>query len=1220
MTTVGSAYIHVHAITDKVDGEIRKGFSNINTNFAGNAGKKMAKSFSHGFQSSSSKNVMGKFADGLKEIAPKAEKTRKHFANLVRTGYFLNGALGGIIGGLSAVGGGLTALIGAAGGASASLIVLANGGFAMAAGMVAAKIALGGVGKALSALNKQGKGAADNTKQIEDAETNLARVIESNREALIEANNDVRDAQLALNQAIKDGAEEIQQLGFSAEEAALSESKAALELEKARETLMRVQDLPPNSRARKEAELAFQEAELNLRMAKDKSADLNKEQNRLAKTGVAGTEAVINATNALAQAETKKAKTVRDGLRQQADAEKQLADAKKGNDSGGTDPFAGLTKSQIEFVQNLQTLKPLYKELQESLAAALLPKLWDSISMVADKAFETIKVGLTKVAGSLGNASISLATAITEAGNLADLGTVFSNSATLIESLGRTMGSVWGSAMSLLVAAGPMTQRFATSIETAAAKFDAFLNTKQATGELQAFFDRAGQIMADLGAVFGNIFKGIGGIIMANFGPGSGGDIMIQWLKDATSGFANIGKDGQAVGFFQDLARNSISVFQAVGSLLKEIGKLGAMKEVGQTFDILKTGAPFVGTIMQEAVKAGPALASLITTIAEILSLLADANQSNWFFNTLNYVATKIRDFLATELVQKILDILGPIMGVISAVGMMGSIFVSVASLMIGYMILMSKGIGLIQTRFQQLGAMISKHPLIAILVLITALIVILYNTNQEFADQMNAIFAQLQAALVPLGAVFAQVFGVLAQAFNDLMASGVIDSLVNALAQILIVVVQLAAGLITGLIPVVSVLIEAFGTVMSTLMPIITQILQVVADAILQLVPVLLPLVDVIVQLFGTLMAALAPLIPVLIDALVPIIQQLADLFLNSLGTVLNSMIPLIMSLADAFIQIMNVILPLIPVLIAALIPAFMAILDALLPLIPTLLDALIPAILMLVEAFLPLISVIIDSVMPIIVMLIETLMPLITTLIDALMPAITSIIEAFAPFLPLLIDLIMMGLNVLMPIIKMLADIFAALLPPIMSVVKFIISMLLPVFSWIIDAVGNVIRFIPQLAEGFKNVFNGIASFVRNVWNGILGFIEGGINMFIDMLNGLLDGYNIIAGALGLAKAGRVPKVHIARLAEGGIVSPAGGGQMALIAEAGRPERVEPLDPDGLSKRDKKMIEFLVAKQGGGGGVTINVQAAPGMDERELAAAVSREITFQMRKGAVA
>jgi hypothetical protein len=263
------------------------------------------------FRNARGSNPFEKIANGLRELAPGAENAALKFRSLTRANFTLGTGLNVLLGGIFSVLGGLVSLAGAAGGAAASLGVVANGAFALVAGMIAARVALGGVGRALGALNRQSSGAADNTRQVQQAEQALAQTIERNRETLINANNEVRRSQLALNEAIKQGQEEIQQLGFDAEEAALSESRAALELDKAREILARTQDLPPNSRARKEAELAFQEAELNLRRAKDRSSDLNEEQDRLAKTGVAGTESVIQANKELAESEADKSRNIR---------------------------------------------------------------------------------------------------------------------------------------------------------------------------------------------------------------------------------------------------------------------------------------------------------------------------------------------------------------------------------------------------------------------------------------------------------------------------------------------------------------------------------------------------------------------------------------------------------------------------------------------------------------------------------------------------------------------------------------------------------------------------------------------------------------------------------------------------------------------------------------------------------------------------------------------
>ena len=74
-----------------------------------------------------------------------------------------------------------------------------------------------------------------------------------------------------------------------------------------------------------------------------------------------------------------------------------------------------------------------------------------------------------------------------------------------------------------------------------------------------------------------------------------------------------------------------------------------------------------------------------------------------------------------------------------------------------------------------------------------------------------------------------------------------------------------------------------------------------------------------------------------------------------------------------------------------------------------------------------------------------------------------------------------------------------------------------------------------------------------------------------------------------------------------------------LAQIAEAGRAERVEPLDSSGLSVRDRAMIEML-SKNGSGleGNINISVYPAQGMNESELATKISRVLALQLRKGA--
>jgi murein DD-endopeptidase MepM/ murein hydrolase activator NlpD len=91
-----------------------------------------------------------------------------------------------------------------------------------------------------------------------------------------------------------------------------------------------------------------------------------------------------------------------------------------------------------------------------------------------------------------------------------------------------------------------------------------------------------------------------------------------------------------------------------------------------------------------------------------------------------------------------------------------------------------------------------------------------------------------------------------------------------------------------------------------------------------------------------------------------------------------------------------------------------------------------------------------------------------------------------------------------------------------------------------------------------------------------------------------------------------------HGVKLAKGGVVAPSAGGTMALLAEAGQHERVTPLDAEGFTPAERRMLEALESSLGGGGGGdTYNVHPTPGMNETALADLVLRRVAWNRRRG---
>jgi phage-related protein len=1103
VAVVGEASIIIRPITAGFAGAVKRDLDRVG-GLAGGAGSRAGKQFGGAFGKAfgpTGKNIFSNDQIG------KAMATGKAFASLQRTGMTLQTAFSALAGGLGAVISSVVSLGASAAAAAPSLLVLGSVLTTVAIGAIAAKLALGGVGAALSKyLKAQKKGAKDTTAaddRIEDAYRRRLEVIERNKEAILEADaeiakatKEVEEAQLDYNKALEEANETIQQLGFDAEDAALAEKKAALELEKAREGLQRAQDLPPNSRARKEAELAYAEAELNLRKAKDRNGDLAKEQERLAKTGPAGVEGVIkaseklaNAADAVVDAEMAKNKTIIEGARAQADAQRELDRAKRDKKkSVEDDPLEGLNDSQKEFVKFLASLKPKIDEIKKAASDAFLPKLTTAITLVAKEAFPVIETGVAKVGDALGNASIEIAKAITESGNLKDLATLFENAATNIELLGTIIGNVWGIFLSYAKAIQPLTEKFLKYLGDATKKYEEYLDTPEGAKALEDFFNTAGEVAAEIGEVFKEAFGALGVIIKANVGPGTGGQFLLDWLQDSLKGFKDFGKtvEGQQElkDFFLNSSKNAASALGAVGAFFKEILIAGADPNVGKAFDILKGGSDAFGSILKKSNEAAPSLATLVVNIIKIIDLLTDSGQMKTFFDTLNVAATVVRKILENDVVAAIAKVLGPITGFLLAFGLIKIILIAVGNFILYVLILAFNALATIFTVvstavkifigvFRALSTALMANPIGAIILLIVALVAIfvtLYKKNEAFREIVDKVFTFVKNFIGDAIDAVVGYFKMLAE-----IGAKVWDFILDAL--------KFVWGLVEGYFKLV------FG------------FWKAIVETIIGLGLIIWDF------LFDKIKA----------------VWELVSGWWN-----------------------------------------------------------------------------------------------------DTILPFITGIVTKVAEFGAKIWSWIYDKIMAVWTTVKGFWD--TTIYPFVSGIVNTVKTKAGAIWDFISGTISGVWAkvtgfFTNTIYPFISGIGAKIAGFAKGMWDGLKNGLESVVNFIIRGVNLIIKGINLLIKAANAVKIGddikEIKDILPVNFAQGGIVPATPGGMLARIGEAGRAERVEPLDPDGLSKRDKAMIQLL-SGGGAGGGTTINVYPSQGMNESELAEIVSRKIAFAMRKGA--
>jgi hypothetical protein len=423
---------------------------------------------------------------------------------------------------------------------------------------------------------------------------------------------------------IRELREEMQQLAFSAEEAALSQEKASISLEKARENLARVQNLPPDNRARREAELAYQEADLAYRKAKDRNADLQEQINNPEKKGGAGGGAA-------------------------------------------NDPYKDLTETQKKFAQYLVSVQPRMKELKEAAASSFLPELTKQMQeMFRGGFFQMLVKGFEDVSKGLATATRGFAGTMFDPQNKNNMAAFFKNTGTTVGTLGGTLGKAFGGFITLMRAIQPLISRFTLFLDSKADKFGS--NMQGNFANIMQFFKDAGDAAAGWGTILGRIFEKFKGMIKANVGPGTGGQLLLDFFNHGITGFR--GLDGAAGEFarkqhFLAAATNLKAMLESLSKIFGFMTDLGTDPAVAAFWGTLAELEGPLEEIFGSIQGASDELAKLLVSIVEIIAAFADAGQLEAYMGILSDILKGIASFVRT--IAPLMQMMGPLVGAIGA-------------------------------------------------------------------------------------------------------------------------------------------------------------------------------------------------------------------------------------------------------------------------------------------------------------------------------------------------------------------------------------------------------------------------------------------------------------------------------------------------------------------------------------------------------------------------
>jgi len=603
MAVVGEARIVVIADTRNVKDQIRKGFHGA-TAEAQRASEEVSKAFNNGL-------TRGTNGSGFSRWSREAKEVSKEFHRAIRNSYKWQAATGALLQSIMALGGGILALIGNMAGAASAGIALVGMMAQLKVASLVGKQAFSGVMQAVKAGSEPAAGTAKTIRELK---------------------------------------EEMQQLAFAAEAATLGEEKAALNLEKARAALAQVQNLPPDNRARREAELAYQEADLAYRKAKDRNADL----------------------------------------------QEQIANPNKRSGRGAAaDPYKDLTETQKKFAQYLVSVKPRMKELREAAASSFLPELTKQMQeMFRGGFFQMLVKGFSDVSKGLANATKGFAGTLFDPQTKNNLSVFFKNSATTVGTLGSTLGKAFGGFITLMRAIQPLISRFSLFLNSKADNFGK--NMQGNFANIMGFFKDAGDAAAGWGRLLGRLFEKFKEMIKANVGPGTGGQLLLDFFNKGIVGFR--GLDGAAGEFarkqhFLASATNLKAMLDSLGKIFGFLSDIGTDPAIATFWGTLAELEGPLATIFDSIQSSSDELAKLLVTIVEIIAAFADEGQLTAYLRVLGDILKGIGAFVRT--IGPILQIIGPLVGAIGA--------------LVTAQLLLSKVTKIVAGTFLNFGAMIGK-------------------------------------------------------------------------------------------------------------------------------------------------------------------------------------------------------------------------------------------------------------------------------------------------------------------------------------------------------------------------------------------------------------------------------------------------------------------------------------------------------------------------------
>lgn len=437
---------------------------------------------------------------------------------------------------------------------------------------------------------------------------------------------------------------------------------------------------------------------------------------------------------------------------------------------------------------------------------------------------------------------------------------------------------------------GPLFLWVAQGLDSLGKKFQNWANSVAGQNAIKAFIEYTKTNLPKIGQIFGNVFAGIGNLMVA-FAQNSAG--IFDWLVKMTGKFREwseqVGKSEGFKQFVKYVQQNGPVIMQLIGNIVRALVAFGtAMAPIASV--ILRVVTAFAGFIAK-LFETHPAVAKMVgigMILAGIMwALLAPIIAvgtvlSNVFGVSLLQAIGKIARFMASSNILKgVLNILrGAFSLLVSPIANIGRL------------------LPLLGTAFSALTGPVGI--VIGVILALVGVIVYLWKTNEDFRNMIinawNGIVSAISGAVNSIINWFTQLWASIQQTLQPIMP------LLQQLGQLFM---EVLGGLVMGAIQLV---IGAFQSLWLAVSVIFTAIGAIVSSVVQLLVGLFTAFIQLLTGDFSgawlTLQTTIQNVMMTIWNAIVSIFTQISEFIFNTLNSILGTNITSWSQIWSAIVQ----------------------------------------------------------------------------------------------------------------------------------------------------------------------------------------------------------------------------------------------------------------------------------------------------------------------------